>query len=111
MRLDLYTNRNCPKYINIRELDPYPDTAPVVVYKRPTLEDQERLPDELTAFIRKADTVFLGTTYKAPADVEKRFPSHVGQNQRGGRPGFIRVKPSDGRSIILPDFSGMHKFV
>ena len=27
-------------------------------------------------------------------------------NQRGGRPGFIRVVPSDGRTVILPDYSG-----
>ena len=98
--------RNCPKYINIRELDPYPETAPDVLYRRLTMDKEERLPDELITFIRKADTVFLGTTYKAPKEVEQRFPSHVGQNQRGGRPGFMRVKPSDGRSVILPDFSG-----
>lgn len=35
-----------------------------------------------------------------------RFPSHVGANQRGGRPGYIRVKPSDGRTVALPDYSG-----
>ena len=72
------------------------------------MDPDERLPDELIAFVRKSDTVFLGTTYKAPKGVEKRLPSHVGQNQRGGRPGFMRVKPSDGRSIILPDFSGTY---
>ncbi|KAI0086996.1 hypothetical protein BDY19DRAFT_893860 [Irpex rosettiformis] len=97
---------NCPKYINIRELDPFPETSPAVAYERLAMNEDERLPEELIAFIRKSDTVFLGTTYKAPKEVEMRLPSHVGQNQRGGRPGFMRVKPSDGRSIVLPDFSG-----
>jgi hypothetical protein len=27
-------------------------------------------------------------------------------NQRGGLPGFIRVLPSDGRTLVLPDYSG-----
>ncbi|KAI0344408.1 hypothetical protein BDW22DRAFT_1371479 [Trametopsis cervina] len=97
---------NCPKYINIRQLDPHPGAAPDIVYQRLKMDADERLPDEVIGFIRTSDTVFLGTTYEAPKDEAKRFPSHVGQNQRGGRPGFIRVKPSDGRTIVLPDFSG-----
>lgn len=31
-------------------------------------------------------------------------------NARGGLPGFIRVSPSDGRTIVLPDYSG-NRFV
>jgi len=27
-------------------------------------------------------------------------------NHRGGLPGFVRVRPSDGRTVVLPDFSG-----
>lgn len=31
-------------------------------------------------------------------------------NARGGLPGFIRVRPSDGRTVVLPDYSG-NRFV
>lgn len=27
-------------------------------------------------------------------------------NSRGGLPGFVRVKPSDGKTIVIPDYSG-----
>ena len=98
--------RNCPKYINVRQLDPHPNTNPTVVYRVSRLDTIERLPEELISFVHAADTVFIGSTYKAYEDEAARFPSHVGQNQRGGKPGFVRVRPSDGRTIVLPDYSG-----
>ena len=70
------------------------------------LTPQERLPEELISFVHEADTVFIGSAYKAREDEESRFPSHVGQNARGGRAGFVRVPPSDSRTIVLPDYSG-----
>ena len=70
------------------------------------MKDTDRLPDEVIDFIHAADTVFLGTSYEAKKEDELFFPSHLGQNQRGGRPGFIRVKRSDGRTVVLPDYSG-----
>lgn len=75
------------------------------------LMDHDRLPPDAIAFITRADTVFLGSIYKATQENLKRFPSHVGMNQRGGRAGFIRVLPSDGRTVVLPDYSGMFDFV
>jgi hypothetical protein len=60
---------------------------------------------EAIAFILESDTVWLGTTHAA-AEEAQLHPSHLGMNHRGGRPGFIRVKPSDGRTVVLPDFSG-----
>lgn len=56
--------------------------------------------------MHKADTVFVGSVYEASEDYTTKFPSHVGQNQRGGRPGFVRVRPSDGKTVVLPDYSG-----
>ncbi|EEB91330.1 hypothetical protein MPER_10326 [Moniliophthora perniciosa FA553] len=85
--------RNCPKYINVRDLIPHPDTSPRVKYKMPHLSRKDRLPEEIIAFIRQADTVFLGTVYAATNEKEK-FPSHIGMNQRAGRPGFVRVSPT-----------------
>ena len=81
-------------------------TNPQVVWQNPQLRQDDRLPDELISFIHENDTAFLGTSYVATLESAKDFPSHVGMNHRGGLPGFIRVRPSDGRTIVLPDFSG-----
>ncbi|KAJ7213010.1 hypothetical protein GGX14DRAFT_619825, partial [Mycena pura] len=109
VQLDLQVNEaigNCPKYINVRDLIPHADTSPRVAYQVSHLAPHDRLPDEVIKFVTASDTVFLGTTYKAHAADSIRFPSHLGMNHRGGRPGFIRVVPSDGRTVVLPDLSG-----
>ncbi|KAF9554605.1 hypothetical protein CPC08DRAFT_171083 [Agrocybe pediades] len=97
---------NCPKYITLRELVPYSSASPVVVNDEQHLPGGERLSGEAISLILESDTVFLGSTYAASKEEASRFPSHLGMNHRGGRPGFIRVKPSDGRTIVLPDLSG-----
>ena len=79
---------------------------PKVICQNLKLNQDDRLPDELISFIHESDTVFLGTSYVAPPESAKDFPSHLGMNHRGGLPGFIRVRPSDGRTVVLPDFSG-----
>lgn len=101
------TCRNCPKYINVRDLISHPNTHPTVEHRHLELESDDHLPPELIDFIHNSDTVFLGSYYRAKKEDELQFPSHVGHNQRGGRQGFIRVRPIDGRTIILPDYSGM----
>lgn len=98
--------RNCPKYINVRELDAHAERTPVVVYKQDNLANDERLPDEIIKFIVDTDTIFIGSTYQARPEESLRFPSHVGANQRGGRKGWVRVRPSDGRTVVIPDYSG-----
>lgn len=105
-RLTYSLCRNCPKYINIRDLEPHPNTSPEVVYNRLQLSDDEHLPEELVEFILAADTAFVGTTYKPKPEDEAKFPSHVGHNVRSALPGFVRVKPSDRRTVVLPDYSG-----
>ena len=66
----------------------------------------KRLPNEVIEFIVNADTVFVASIYKSEASTANRYPSHAGMNSRGGLPGFMRVRPSDGRTVILPDYSG-----
>jgi NAD(P)H-flavin reductase len=66
----------------------------------------DKLPDEAIDFIKCADTVFIGSIYKSEAVHTARHPSHAGMNSRGGLPGFVRVMPSDRRTIIVPDYSG-----
>lgn len=98
-------DRNCPKYINVRDFVSATDTHPHVVYRRLDLAPNERLPDDVISFIHSLDTLFLGTYYDA-GEHSERFPSHVGMNQRGGKPGFARVRPSDGQTLVIPDYSG-----
>jgi hypothetical protein len=77
------------------------------VYRRQQLNLQQRLPEAVIRFILDADTVFIGTIFKSK---DSEFPSHAGMNSRGGLPGFLRVSPSDGRTLVIPDYSG-NRFV
>ncbi|KAF8625933.1 hypothetical protein AX17_006659 [Amanita inopinata Kibby_2008] len=110
LNLELTVNQDvahCPKYITLRTIYPYDGASPKVAYSRlDSLTSVDRLPDEAISFIQSADTAFLGTTYVAPNHEANQYPSHVAMNHRGGRPGFLRVTPSDGRTIVLPDYIG-----
>ena len=85
---------------------PYPSASAVVEEDHPHLSEGERLSEAAIAHVLASDTVWFGTTYVAAQKDAERYPSHLGINHRGGRPGFTRVKPSDGRTVVLPDFSG-----
>lgn len=67
---------------------------------------QERLPQEVIDFITTSDTVFVGSIYRSQIETATDYPSHAGMNSRGGLPGFVRVRPSDGRTLVVPDYSG-----
>ncbi|KAG0696440.1 hypothetical protein DFH29DRAFT_950966 [Suillus ampliporus] len=96
---------NCPKYITIRDLVPFPHRRPRITHQEINLPTTGHLPSDLIAFILSSDTVFLGSSYSASEEDAPRFPSHLGMNHRGGRPGFVRVR-NDGRTLVLPDYSG-----
>lgn len=70
------------------------------------MEPTDRLPPAVIEMISTADTVFIASVYKSTPETASQFPSHAGMNARGGLPGFVRVLPSDGRSVVLPDYSG-----
>ncbi|KAJ3499588.1 hypothetical protein NLG97_g206 [Lecanicillium saksenae] len=97
---------NCPKYINVRQFAPFPATGPIVASQSMHMQAQERLPDEVIKFFTSSDTVFVGSIYKSQINTAEEYPSHAGMNSRGGLPGFVRVKPSDGRTLVVPDYSG-----
>lgn len=99
-------NSNCPKYINVRTFEGHPSTNPSIALQSLHLEPTERLPDEVVDLITSSDTVHIASKYVSEASTAAEFPSHAGMNSRGGLPGFIRVMPSDGRTVILPDYSG-----
>lgn len=97
-------SRNCPKYITVRSVEPHPDTHPLVVHDKFDLDSSpDRLPSDVVDFIHAADTIWLGSVF---ASSSPNYPSHLGMNHRGGRPGWVRVKPFDGRTLVLPDWSG-----
>ncbi|KAJ5182499.1 hypothetical protein N7492_000115 [Penicillium capsulatum] len=104
------TMGNCPKYINVRTLVPYPNTHPKVEYQHRYLEASKRLSEEVIDFILQADTVFVASIYNSSASDLDVHPPHAGMNARSGLPGFIRVDPVDGRTLVIPDYSG-NRFV
>ncbi|KAF5348526.1 hypothetical protein D9756_009680 [Leucocoprinus leucothites] len=108
IQLELLVNEaigNCPKYINVRDLEPRVERNINVVYNQRHLSIEDRLPDDAINFIHERDTVFLGTSYVPPPELASKYPPHVGMNHRGGLPGFVRIR-NDGRTLVLPDYSG-----
>lgn len=103
-------DRNCPKYINVYNMEPFERTQPRIIHKVEHIQQSDRLTQDVIDFILGADTVFVGSIYKSQGSTAKKFPSHAGMNARSGLPGFLRVSPSDGRTIVLPDYSG-NRFV
>ncbi|KAF4617243.1 hypothetical protein D9613_006391 [Agrocybe pediades] len=67
---------------------------------------EERLPDDVIQFILNANSSILGTVYEAPEEDTLVHSSRLGANHRGEKPDFLRIKPSDGRTTVLPDYSG-----
>ncbi|KXN85012.1 hypothetical protein AN958_11857 [Leucoagaricus sp. SymC.cos] len=96
---------NCPKYINVRNLEPRTERNANVIYDRKSLSTEDQLPQDVVDFVLTRDTVFLGTSYVPAPDDVTRFNPHVGMNHRGGLPGFVRVR-KDKRTLVLPDYSG-----
>ena len=88
------------------ELIPFAHARPQITYRVEYLQQSQRLPQDAINLILNADTAFVGSIYKSQRSTAGRFPSHAGMNARSGLPGFMRVSPSDGRTIILPDYSG-----
>lgn len=85
---------NCPKYINVRQFAPT-TPSPVVENKLET----GPLTHAAISLVHAADTVFISSILSMGTSTD-----HVGQNQRGGLPGFVRVLNKS--TIVLPDFSG-----
>lgn len=67
---------------------------------------QDQLPRQVIDFITSSDTVHIGSVYRSDPSNATKYPSHAGMNSRSGLPGFIRVMPSDKRTVVVPDYSG-----
>lgn len=82
------------------------DVQPGVINSVADMAPTDRLPEEAVQLILKSDTVSFATSYSASEIDATKFPSHVGMNVRSGNPGFVRVLPSDARTLVIPDYSG-----
>lgn len=88
---------NCPKYIQIRELQPVSSIDPL-----PIREDLPQLDEDARALIRRADTFFIASHAHSNQPQGGADVSH-----RGGQPGFVKI---DGNRLWIPDFAG-NKFM
>ena len=86
---------NCPQYIQRREMEV---TARVGLPDSPAATGTE-LTDELTNWIGRADTFFVGTAHDA---------HHIDTSHRGGNPGFVRVE--NAQTLLVPDYRGNSMF-
>jgi predicted pyridoxine 5'-phosphate oxidase superfamily flavin-nucleotide-binding protein len=90
---------NCPKYIQLRQLEFSHGEAEAAP---PPAEHLSGLDQAARALIRSADTCFVAS-YIEQADGSRS----VDVSHRGGQAGFIRV---EGDCLTLPDFAGNRHF-
>jgi predicted pyridoxine 5'-phosphate oxidase superfamily flavin-nucleotide-binding protein len=90
---------NCPKYIQVRDIDgdatATPPSLPAPIFTE--------LDDKARAMIAAADTFFVATSSGPNAVTE----GGLDISHKGGRPGFIRI---DGNMLTIPDFVGNRYF-
>lgn len=85
---------NCPKYIQVREID-----ADIVKTSDRTVQILPALTQQQQQFIHQADTFFIASYHpQGGADA-----SH-----RGGYPGFVQVTQPN--TLVFPDYSGNNMF-
>lgn len=89
---------NCPKYIQVREVEHARDNAEAI--------GQTHVADHLDAsaidMIAAADTLFVASSI----DTQKP-EGGVDVSHKGGHPGFVRI---DGDTLTIPDFVGNRYF-
>lgn len=93
----VHTFGNCPKYIQLRAVDPAAlgqRSAEGVVQRASSLDEAAR------AVIRSADTFFVASYVDLAGDAAQRS---VDVSHRGGNSGFVRV---EGDVLTIPDFTG-----
>ena len=116
---------NCPKYITVRELEPFTRDASLGHDSFAACDSP--LPPDCKDIIARTSTVFLATKHTPEKGSKAHSRKDMGLNHRGGAPGFVRVyeeskccrgrsrglnaNDSDGTKavttyLVLPDFSG-----
>ena len=87
---------NCPKYIQVRSLEPRQYVATRLAPQSATALD-----DAVISIIRSSDTFFIAT-HAVSAENPRATGADV--SHRGGKPGFVRV--DDRATLVWPDFLG-----
>ena len=92
---------NCPKYIQVRELDldPRTDREPGEVVVADALNTQDR------ALITAADTFFIASS--SPV-LNGSAQNGADISHRGGKPGFVHVATE--QQLTIPDYTGNNHF-
>jgi hypothetical protein len=95
---------NCPQYIQARQPVFLAEPSSIVA-SRPVRVEGALLSADATALVRRADTFFIATA--SPAAGNSDPVEGVDVSHRSGKPGFVRVDESDGRTVLTsPDFRG-----
>jgi len=91
---------NCPKYIQIRDID---DSNSTPIADAVNTQSFINLDEQARAMLANADTLFVATT----SGSQMTENGGVDVSHKGGRPGFIRV---EGNTLTIPDFVGNRYF-
>jgi len=91
----VHTFGNCPKYIQLRAVDP---ASQGLRLPNSVVQRSSQLDEATRAVIRNADTFFVASYVDGDAGKRSVDVSH-----RGGNTGFVRV---DGNVLTVPDFTG-----
>ena len=92
---------NCPQYISERvwrAVDVDPSSA--------VASRHDRLDVAMQAWIRSADTLFIGSGYHG--DAADAGAVGMDASHRGGSPGFVKV--DNDRRLVFPDYAGNNHF-
>lgn len=85
---------NCPKYIQARTCQRFPE----LMQGRAPRQDFNALNERTAGLIREADTFFVASYFDHDPQHRSMDVSH-----RGGRPGFVKV---EGNRLTIPDYAG-----
>jgi uncharacterized protein len=91
---------NCPKYIQVRDVEDNNSSGPSESQATQTFTE---LDDKALSMIANADTFFVATS-SGPEEVAE---GGLDISHKGGRPGFIHM---DGNTLTIPDFVGNRYF-
>ncbi|GEA12043.1 pyridoxamine 5'-phosphate oxidase family protein [Alteromonas sp. KUL49] len=90
---------NCPKYIQVRDLQ-WRDDIPLLVSPDTSEVRPDLLSERAREFIELADTFFIASRSE---DLTQDARHGVDVSHRGGKPGFVKVGAN---KLVFPDYSG-----
>lgn len=91
---------NCPQYINEREWH-YEELDPEAI----EVSQHQALTPSMQTWIAAADTLFIGSGYRAEGE---REAYGMDASHRGGASGFVKVVNE--KQLIIPDYAGNNFF-